>query len=132
MDTKDRAVISVAREQVTISKHAVARERVCVNVVTTVRDETLEIPLATEDVSVERVPVGCFVDTPPPVREEDDRTIVPVLEERAVVTTRLFLREELHLVRRRSTQIERPTVTLRTQEARIERLDPSTGGESHE
>ena len=48
--------------------------------------------------------------------------IVPVLEEQLVVTTRLFLKEEIRITRRSRTELVREQVRLRAEQADIERL----------
>ena len=88
----------------------------------TEREEVADLPLLEEEVEVRRVPVGKVVDGPVPVRQEGDTVIVPVLEEVLVVEKRLMLREEVRLTTRRS-QTHRPQrVTLRREEATVERL----------
>jgi len=74
-------------------------------------------------VSVERVPVGRPVEAAPPVREEDGVLIVPVLEERLVVTTQLILKEEVRITKRSRTEQVREPVTLRSERAEVERLE---------
>ena len=53
---------------------------------------------------VERVPVDRPVEAMPVVREEDGVLIVPVVEERLVVTKQLVLKEELQI--RTQTRVE--------------------------
>jgi stress response protein YsnF len=74
-------------------------------------------------VSVERVPIGRAVTEPPPVREEGV-LIVPVLEERLIVTTELVLKEEIRITRKSRTETVREPVRLRTEQVQIERLGP--------
>ncbi|MEX2387082.1 MAG: YsnF/AvaK domain-containing protein [Phycisphaeraceae bacterium] len=85
------------------------------------REETVDLPLMQERVEVERVPVNRVVDQPPPVREEGDTLIVPLLEE--VVEKKLMLREEVRITRHKSESRQPQRVTLRREEADIERVD---------
>jgi hypothetical protein len=48
-------------------------------------------------VEVERIPRSVIVETMPAMREEDGALIVPVVEERLVVTTELVLKEEIKI-----------------------------------
>ncbi len=48
-------------------------------------------------------------------------TIIPVVEERVVVTRELYLREEIHVRRVHRTETDEIPVTLRRQTVRIER-----------
>jgi stress response protein YsnF len=63
------------------------------------------------------------VDAVPPVREEGDTTVISIVEEVLVVERRLVLKEEIRLRRVRTTERHRETVTLREQQAVIERSD---------
>jgi len=67
-----------------------------------------------EEISVERVPVGRYVQERSGPREEEGVVIVPVFETVAVVETRLLLKEELRIVRRRRelTRLE-PVVLIK-------------------
>ena len=75
-----------------------------------------------EEVEVERVPIRRVVDGPVPIRDEDGTTIIPILEEVLVVEKRLMLKEELHIRKHRVETHQPQRVTLRREEARIERL----------
>ena len=87
-------------------------------------DEEQVLPLSSEDIVVSlRIAVGLPVDAVPPVREEGDITVIPVVEEVLVVERRLVLKEEIHLRRVRTIKQHRETVTLREQHAVIERTD---------
>ncbi len=96
---------------------------------TTTVDSLVDEELAREQVVVERVAVGRVVDAVPPVRQEGDVTIMPVVEEELVVVRRLVLKEEVHLRRVRTTARTSETVTLREQNvaspARARRLTPA-------
>lgn len=96
-------------------------ERVTVRAHPTSDQVTLSKALVRERVEVERVPIGREVAAMPDIREEGDTIIVPVVEERLVVEKRLFLVEELRLVRRRETEEVAVPVTLRRTEITIER-----------
>ena len=87
------------------------------------REEIAEATLRQEDVTVERVPVGRPVEAAPQVREEDGVLIVPVLEERLVVTTELVLKEEIRITKKDRTEIVREPVRLRSERVEIERLE---------
>ncbi len=57
---------------------------------------------------MEGLAIGRLVDAVPPVREEGDATLIPVVEE-VVVEGRLALKEEIHLRRVRTTQRHQKT-----------------------
>ncbi len=122
--------IPLHREEVVLSR--LKRELAVVRVATQTRsrEQFVEAELAHERVEIERVPLGHVVEAVPPIREEGDVTIMPVVEEIVVTERRLILREEVRIRRIRSTEHHRETVTLRMQEAMITRTPieaPATG-----
>ena len=123
------ASLPVVEEQVVVAK----RRRVtgAVRVATRTREEErlVDEPYEVEEVEVQRVPVegDRWVDAPVPDRQEGDTTIVSIHEEVVVVETRLRVVEEVRLTRRRSTRRHAERVTVRRQEALVERLDAPSG-----
>ncbi len=91
------------------------------NVAVREHEEMVDLPLRQEDVTIERVPINRVVDQPPPVREQDGVTIVPLLEEVVSVQKKLMVREEIRIHRQISETRHRQRVTLRREEAQIER-----------
>ena len=118
------AVIPLHVEEVTVGRRKVAHADVHIRVQTTSHEYLVDQPVTKETIEIERVPVGKPVDAIPPVREEGDTTIIPVVEEIIVVERRLILKEEVRLHRVRTTEHFRETVVLRKQEAVIERTAP--------
>jgi uncharacterized protein (TIGR02271 family) len=122
--TPDRdEIIELAEEQLRVSKREVERGRVVVRTRVEEREEIAEAALRQEDVTVERVPIGRPVEVTPQVREEDGVLIVPILEERLVVTTELVLKEEIRITKKDRTEMVREPVRLRSERADIERLE---------
>jgi stress response protein YsnF len=123
--TRDSGItLPVAEEQLEVGRKVVdigmlrLRKRVD-EVPTHVRE-----PVALETVDVRRVPIGRVVDEPPPMRQEGDVTVVPVLHERVVTRKELVLVEEVHLIRRREVVHAEAQVLLRRERVEVERLDP--------
>ena len=122
-------VIALAEERLRVEKREVERGRVVVRKRVETREELAEAVLHREELSVERVPLGVPVDAPPPVREDGDVLVVPVLEEQLVVRTRLVLKEELRITRHRRAETFREPVRLRAEVAEVARepgRDPAT------
>lgn len=118
-------VVTLAEETATITTRVVETGTVRVSTKTEVFDHVERAALGLERVEIEHHPVNTWVDAMPEVREEGDVTIVPLVEERLVVEKRLFVTEEVHIRRVRSTeQVELP-VSLRRQQAVVERLAPT-------
>lgn len=88
---------------------------------TRTRQEAVEQDLVREDVIMERVPVNREVDAVPPIRQEGDVTIMPVVEE--ILVRRLILKEEIHLRRVRTTERHTEAVTLRDQDVAVTRTE---------
>jgi uncharacterized protein (TIGR02271 family) len=111
-------------------------ERVRLHTLVREHDQRVEAALRDEDVTVERLVVDRAVAEAPPVREEGDTLIVPVLEERLVIEKRLILKEEIRIRRRARTRTEQHTVRLRAEDVRVERLPPDgpeeDGSHTHE
>lgn len=139
-DESDRAnpepaaagVLPLAEEHAEIDKRKVARSRVTVQTRSEIIEETIPTSLTTERAEITRVPIDKVVEAPPPVRTEGDVTIVPVLEEVAVVTRQLVLREELHIRRIKDTETVAVPVQLRRQRVEVDRAPTSPDEERQE
>ena len=119
----EEQVLPLYSEELSVSRRKVERG-VRVHVRTISHDHLIDESVAHETVEVERVAIGRPVDAAPPVREEGDTTVISVVEEILVVERRLILKEEIRLRRSRVTEQHREMVTLREQQAVIERTDP--------
>ena len=113
-------VLPLYAEEVSVARRSV-EQRVQVHVRTVTREHPVDEVLTHERVEVERVPVGRPIDAIPSDRQEGDTTVIPVVEEVVVVHRQLVLREELRVRRVRVTEHHRETVSLRVQEATVER-----------
>jgi uncharacterized protein (TIGR02271 family) len=113
----------VIEEELEVGKRRVEGDRVSVRTVPRERTEVVEQPLEAMEVEIERIAIDREIDTAPEIRNDGDTTIIPVVEERLVVEKRLFLREEIHVHRRRVVTQFRQNVTLRSQDVVVERRD---------
>jgi uncharacterized protein (TIGR02271 family) len=121
------AVIPVIQEQATVTKRVVETGKVHIAKRLREYEEVVDIPQIQEEVRVEHVPVNQFVDDAPKVRTEGETTIIPVLEERAVVEKRLFLVEELHIRKERKESHYPQKVKVLKEEVEVKRLRPGDG-----
>jgi uncharacterized protein (TIGR02271 family) len=117
-------VIPLTEETAEVSTRRVETGRVKVSKTVTERSEVIDLPLNRETVDVERVAVNRVVDGPVETRREGDTLIVPILEEVLHVEKRLLLREEVRITTRRTEAREPQTVTLRREDALVERSGP--------
>ncbi len=120
--SEESLVIPMIAEEMQVEKRRVATGGVRIHKTVQERTETIDEPLMEERVEVERIPVNQAVDAPPPVRYEGDVMIVPLLEEIFVVEKRLVLREELRIRKQRVETHKPQTITLRREEAAVERV----------
>ena len=114
------SVLRLHAEEVSVARRTV-RGRVQVHVHTVTHEHAVDEALTHERVEVERVAIGRPVDAIPPDRQEGDTTVISVVEEVVVVHRQLVLREEVRVRRVRVTERHRETVSLRAQEAVVER-----------
>ena len=117
----NRAVIPVLEEQIHVEKRRVETGRVRVVKRVNEREEEIDIPLIHEEVQVERVPIGKFVDEAPAIRREGATLIMPVMEEVLVVEKRLRVREEVHITGQEFETTKTARATLREEEVSVER-----------
>lgn len=118
------AVIPVVEEALEIGRREVETGRVRVTKLVREAQELVDLPVHTDEVHVERVPIGRIVNGPVGSRQEGDTLILPVVEEVLVVEKRLRLVEEVRITRKRTEARNPQTVTLRKEEVQIERLSP--------
>lgn len=118
----DRNVIPIVEERAVVVKRKTLTEGVRVRTVVREEEATIEEPVTTEEVEVERVPLGTWVDAPVPVRQEGETTIITLVEEVVVVEKRLRATEEVRITKRQDIERSAQTVTLRREEAVVEHL----------
>ena len=99
--------VPVVEEQIQVGSREVVTERVVLSKKVGQREELIEVPLVFENYRIKRIPMNLPVDSPPAVRHVGDTTIVPVVEEVAVINKQLILREEVHITRAR-TEVRLP------------------------
>ena len=84
----------------------------------------VEVDLRSTDVTVERVEIDRMLEPGEPVpteRRDGDTTIIPILEEVAVVETRIMLKAELRLTRTTRTETHQADIGLRRQQVEVRR-----------
>ncbi|GGF80058.1 hypothetical protein GCM10011402_35860 [Paracoccus acridae] len=121
-DETERDFIPVVEETATVSTRRVVSGRVRIATQTEEINHLLPTELSSVDVDVVRVPMDRRIDTIPDVVTEGEVTIIPVVEERLVVTRELYLREEIHVRRIERTETVDVPATTRRQTVQIERL----------
>ena len=125
----DEVVLPIVEEHLVAGKKTVATGRVRVTTVVDEHPVAARETLVRGGVEIERTAIGEEVLDVPPVRDEGDSIVVPVVREELVVTKRLILVEEVRLRRIATREEHVETVILRHQRAEIER-DPTPAGEA--
>ena len=120
------ASLSLLEEQLSVVRQRIEGDTIRVSTVTSTTEEHVAEEISHERIEVEHIAIGRHVDTAPPVREEGEVTIIPIVEEILVIEKRLFLKEEVHIRRVRVPATHRETITLRKQDVVVERMKPET------
>lgn len=121
-DPSPGTVIPLFEEALSVARQVVATSRVQVSRVTHSHEELVDELLERERVEVERVAIDKPIDRMPSVREEGDCLIFPVVEEVLKIERVLVLKEEVRIRRVKGTERYQERVTLRKQEAVVNRL----------
>ncbi|WP_435170370.1 YsnF/AvaK domain-containing protein [Falsirhodobacter sp. 1013] len=130
MADEPKNVLPLMKETATVTAEKRITGRVRVSTHTEAVETMVPVDLADVHVEVTRVPMDRRVDRAPEVVTEGDLTIVPVVEERLIVTRELYVREEIHIRRVMHRETSDVPVTIRRQTASIERLPPQDAPDS--
>jgi uncharacterized protein (TIGR02271 family) len=126
-EEQEVAAIPLVEERVQVSKRQVETGRLRVRVTVGEREEPVPVQLAHDEVEVRRVPRNVPLASIPSVRIEGNVTVIPVVEEVAVVEKRLVLVEEIHVRRRTVTETEHVPILLRSEQAEVEHENATVG-----
>jgi stress response protein YsnF len=124
----DDSKIALAKERIVVSKHLQAAEVLRVHTVVHTDEQVVATPVTRERFEVTRVPLDCWVEAPIPERQEGDTRIVTLHAEVVVTETRLKAIEEVRITRRRDTRETIERVTVRREEAVLERIPAPAPG----
>jgi uncharacterized protein (TIGR02271 family) len=118
--------IAVIEEQIQLDKQVV--ETGVVHIIKRVSEDrqVIDLPTSREEITVERVTINQYVETPPSIRYEGETMIVPVLQEVLVTQKRLLLVEEVHVIKHRVQESQPQEVVLRKEEVVVERIPTPT------
>jgi uncharacterized protein (TIGR02271 family) len=116
-------VVPVLQEVLDVRTSPVETGRVRIRKIVHEHEEIVDPPLWRDDVVIERVSINRVVEGPISVHFEEDTLIIPVLEEVFVIEKRLLLKEEVHITRRKVETHGPQRVTLRREEAAVERIN---------
>ena len=117
----DEVRIPLFEEEISVEKRRYETGKVRVSTFVSIEPFVVREELTQQTTDVKRVPMDIEIEHEPVVREEDGVLIVPVVEERVVVTKRLVLVEELHIKTTQTTEHIEIPVTRRVMRAVVER-----------
>jgi uncharacterized protein (TIGR02271 family) len=123
-------VVPVLAERLVVTKRPVVTGRLRITKRVHSRQAPVEETVQVERAEVERVPINRVVEAAPPIRHEGDTMVISVVEEVIVVEKRLMLREEIRISKRRLEQRISESVTIRSEDVIVDRLD-SKGRKRH-
>ena len=125
-DKEQEHKIEVVEERLNVRKSFVTTGSLSVKKRVEERMEPIVATLSAEGYTVERVPKNEAIENAPdPIKNEADRIVISVVEERLVVEKRLFLVEEIHLIRQTVSSEYREEVRLRKEVVDVERKTTS-------
>lgn len=123
--TGQERVLPVIEEQLDIRKVATETGAVRVRKIVHEETRTVDMALLREEVNITRVPVNKEVEAKFHSRQEGDTLVIPVFKE--VITRHLMLVEEVRVTTRRIPESSTEEVTLKREEAVVERYDEVSG-----
>jgi len=119
--------IPVLEECARVEKRIVERGVVKISTSVAEHQKIIKETLQSQEVDIERIAMDRQVDSMPEVRQEDDAIVIPIIEERVVVTKQLVLVEELRVRRKTRRDAVDIPVTLHSTEVSVERGSSSVG-----
>lgn len=121
----ESASIPLWREELQVGTRVVETGGVRLHKTVTTEQRLIDPPLMQETLTVERVPVGRWVERgkEPQARQEGDTYVVPVLEEVLVTEKKLRLKEEVRITRQRREIHTPQQVEVRAEQVRVERFE---------
>jgi stress response protein YsnF len=108
-------------EEVSVSRREVEKANVRIALITGTREQLVDEELTHVRVEIERVPIRRPIEVVPPISQDGDTTIIPVVEEIVAVERRFVLREEVRIRRVSTKEQHQETIVQRQQEALITR-----------
>ena len=124
----DHISIPVIEERLKINKELVEQSKVRIRKSVTEEEVSENIPTYHENVTINRVEINKYVDSPPEIRSEGLTTIIPVIKEVLVVEKKLMLVEEIHVTRQRDEVAVEVKDKVRKEHVEITKTAPDRSG----
>lgn len=118
---QDEKTIPVVEEKIDFDKRTVEKGKVHISKQVHEEEVTVDVPFAYEEVDVQHIPRNIPLESPPEVRYDGDKMIIPVVREEVVVQKRLILVEELHITKKKIEEKRPQHVRLLKEEVKVTR-----------
>lgn len=124
-DGKKRHTVTLAEERLELGTKKVVDRRVRITRATRVDEKNMTAELTQENADIKRFAKNEVLEAQniPQIRQEGDVTIIPIIEERVEIIKHYVLTEEIHIIKKRSTERHQEIITLRSQEIIISTED---------
>lgn len=124
-DGKKRHTVTLAEERLELGTKKVVDRRVRITRATRVDEKNITAELTQENADIKRFAKNEVLKAQniPQIRQEGDVTIIPIIEERVEIIKHYVLTEEIHIIKKRSTERHQEIITLRSQEIIISTED---------
>ncbi len=126
-DKTTEEITPLVQETLKVGRRERTTEIVRIKTIVHEHQQFVDEPVTDTDVDVKRVAVERWVDAPVADRMEGETLVISLHREIPVVQRRLQVFEEIHLTRRRHERRQVEPVTLRSEEAVVEREKPPSG-----
>ena len=120
---KDKEIIRVHQEALHISKEVVEKRKIQIHKNVHTETVTHDIPLLNETIKIEHIDFNKEITEIPKVRVEGNVTIIPVIEEVAMVTKKLMLVKEVYLTKEQHKKVEHIENKLRKETVTIDKMN---------
>ncbi|WP_391488026.1 DUF2382 domain-containing protein [Leclercia tamurae] len=124
-DGKKRHTVTLAEERLELGTKKVVDRRVRITRATRVDEKNITAELTQENADIKRFAKNEVLEAQniPQIRQEGDVTIIPIIEERVEIIKHYVLTEEIHIIKKRSTERHQEIIRLRSQEIIISTED---------
>ncbi|HXS55276.1 MAG TPA: DUF2382 domain-containing protein [Hanamia sp.] len=118
----ETVVIPVIKEFLNVEKKVVETGKIHIKKSIINKEQDINIPLHSDNYQVERITVKDKIfDEPPQIRNEGNKTIIPVVKEIVEVKKRYEVTEEIHIIKSETVIPHSEKVTLKKEKVSLER-----------
>jgi uncharacterized protein (TIGR02271 family) len=131
-DEPEQYMVPVVEEQTVIQIRERQGQSVRIRKVDRGGEELLRIPVTTQRVDVQRIPINAPAEGPVAPWHDGETLVIPVMEQVPVVRLQWVVREEIRVRRLMHREERQQSIRLRREEVSIERTGPPAGDSNPE